>query len=471
MLEWWGLGNTYQTLHEDLTVGRNSAWQKGVFFDSFGCQFGQTIGFTVGVNVMPYLCAETIVLRQYMKYVRPGAVRIGATSSTSSLEPVAFINADGRYVVVVKASSSGFFSVSGLPAGTYGVFYSTASQSAIQRPDVTISVGQVVTVLMPDSGVLTIHGATAGPSPSPPPPAPPPPSVPPPPPPLPQAVVVEFLGTPRDAVSFYRVFSDDGLPDGMFRLTFGGPVTITDVSASGPRGWGTTDANAWALGVAYTEVGPLLNGSGGSVNVSLPGAGSIYVFVAEDLGRGWFSAGQVYTFTVTTTSGTLTGTVTIGAPPPALPPLLSVDCVVSAWGPWSAWTRIDDTTEERTRTRSIVTPALNGGASCPSLIDTETRPLGTTPPSATLLAPDVYMSPSTCAVWVSITQAHAPAGDDWRGQVRRTGDVNVGSSFVTLPTWRSTTLSPGTYDFWIDWTKPDEPAQRSLTVTRTCSGN
>ncbi|HYN09272.1 MAG TPA: glycoside hydrolase family 30 beta sandwich domain-containing protein, partial [Vicinamibacterales bacterium] len=154
MLEWWGLGNTYQTLHEDLTVGRNSAWQKGVFFDSFGCQFGQTIGFTAGV---PQLCAETLVLRQYMKYVRPGAVRIGATSSSGTHSPVAFLNTDGKYVVVVKAEGTGSFSVSGLPAGTYGVFYTTASQYNVNLSNVTISAGQALSTSMPGVGVITIY--------------------------------------------------------------------------------------------------------------------------------------------------------------------------------------------------------------------------------------------------------------------------------------------------------------------------
>lgn len=43
-----------------------------------------------------------------------------------------------------------------------------------------------------------------------------------------------------------------------------------------------------------------------------------------------------------------------------------VDCVVSAWSDWSAC--VNGT---RTRTRTIVTPASNGGASCPPLTETQ----------------------------------------------------------------------------------------------------
>src|SRR5262249_11996163 len=35
MLEWWNPSNTYATLHEDLTIGRNSAWQKATFGSAY----------------------------------------------------------------------------------------------------------------------------------------------------------------------------------------------------------------------------------------------------------------------------------------------------------------------------------------------------------------------------------------------------------------------------------------------------
>jgi len=65
-----------------------------------------------------------------------------------------------------------------------------------------------------------------------------------------------------------------------------------------------------------------------------------------------------------------------------------VNCVVSAWGAWtySAWV-VSGANETRTatRTRTVTTPAANGGTACPALTETttETRPY-TPPPPATV---------------------------------------------------------------------------------------
>ncbi len=64
--------------------------------------------------------------------------------------------------------------------------------------------------------------------------------------------------------------------------------------------------------------------------------------------------------------------VTVPPQPPTTEP---VNCVVGEWGPWSEWMPISPTVESRMRTRAIVTPPANGGAACPSLTETETRPI------------------------------------------------------------------------------------------------
>jgi hypothetical protein len=58
-----------------------------------------------------------------------------------------------------------------------------------------------------------------------------------------------------------------------------------------------------------------------------------------------------------------------------LPPPPPVDCVVSEWGAWSdpTWLACADGMQSRSivRTRTITTQPANGGAACPSLVETQ----------------------------------------------------------------------------------------------------
>jgi hypothetical protein len=100
---------------------------------------------------------RTNLLRQYFKFVRAGAQRIEALTGTFDFEPLAFINTDGKYVVVVKASGNGVFSVDGLPAGRYGLKYTTDEQYDIDHPDVDLNTGQSLSTSIPAAGVITIY--------------------------------------------------------------------------------------------------------------------------------------------------------------------------------------------------------------------------------------------------------------------------------------------------------------------------
>jgi Glycosyl hydrolase family 30 beta sandwich domain len=153
MLEYWSGNNNYLNLHQDLTVGRNSSWQAGVFADAFTSPHA----WVHLVNGAAQPSPNAKLLRQYTKFVRPGAQRIDVSSTNASLEPVAFVNIDGRYVVVVKSNSDGSFSISGLPAGTYGVFYTTNSQYDVNLASITIGAGQSLSTNIPAAGVITIY--------------------------------------------------------------------------------------------------------------------------------------------------------------------------------------------------------------------------------------------------------------------------------------------------------------------------
>ncbi len=152
------IGSGPEDLHEDLNIGRNSAWQ----------QF--TLAFCANDNAAQYywiddtgptvkMGAQTRYLRHYFRHIRRDAVRIEAIASHLAFAPLAFVNADGRYTVVIKTTSGGDFSVQQLPAGTYGVYYSLFGKSATDRLDIEITLTEAGTLrsAIPAPGLVTIY--------------------------------------------------------------------------------------------------------------------------------------------------------------------------------------------------------------------------------------------------------------------------------------------------------------------------
>lgn len=115
-----------------------------------------------------------------------------------------------------------------------------------------------------------------------------------------------------------------------------------------------------------------------------------------------------------------------------------VNCVVSAWSAWSAWTPINATTEQRTRTRTVLTPPANGGTACPALTETETRPIAVPPPVDVCLADPLRI---TRIAWPSTNTG------------RRSITFDVGTK-----RWASETL---------DW-RADGHHRLTVTDTRGC---
>jgi hypothetical protein len=108
------------------------------------------------------LNSDAADFRQYFKYIRIGATRIDAHSDDSALDPVAFVNADGNYVVVIRAGwtpeAGQDFIVSDLPSGVYGISYTVVrANSRVDLPDYTVTDG-TLKGHMPTAGVLTIYG-------------------------------------------------------------------------------------------------------------------------------------------------------------------------------------------------------------------------------------------------------------------------------------------------------------------------
>ncbi len=161
------IGSGYVDLHQDLKVGLNSEWEQ---FSLAQCGLSDPGGkyFLVDTTdpAAPVIrvASRTYFLKQYFKYVRHNAVRIDATSLKSTLDPVAFVNPDGSYVVVAEASQAVNFTVGGLPPGRYGIFYTTGSNDSspqeknIELPEQNLAAGQALSTSIPGKGVITIYG-------------------------------------------------------------------------------------------------------------------------------------------------------------------------------------------------------------------------------------------------------------------------------------------------------------------------
>jgi hypothetical protein len=153
------VGGSYQELEDDLERARVSSWQQYTLAyptSDNGAQY-YTIDNSNPSRPQVKMGDRTRYLRQYFRYVRPGAVRMDASSTLGGANPVAFVNADGRTVVVVSSTAAAALSVQGLPAGTYGARYTTTTATDVPLPDQTISAGQLVTGSIPATGVITFY--------------------------------------------------------------------------------------------------------------------------------------------------------------------------------------------------------------------------------------------------------------------------------------------------------------------------
>lgn len=151
------IGADYHELYTDLTAGLNSAWQQ--FTLGYPGSDDGGAYFIVGSGDSPTVTmgSRTSYLMEYFRYVRAGAVRVGTTGGTDTAAPAAFINTNGGVVVVTKTTGAVTFRINGLPAGNYGVSYSTGTASGTQLPAVTATNGQGVDIAMPGAGVITVY--------------------------------------------------------------------------------------------------------------------------------------------------------------------------------------------------------------------------------------------------------------------------------------------------------------------------
>lgn len=167
MLEWWTSGNTYERLHTDLKIGNNSTWQfrfslgthansennSGLTRVTFDEENEYAITPKHGV---PYIGF-------YQRNIRPGDVRIEASSSDSKADPIAFKTPDGRIKVVVSCSEEGVVDFEKVPKGIYSVRKMTGNPRQLPNGDelvvegIEISDEDVLSVEISGQGIIIIE--------------------------------------------------------------------------------------------------------------------------------------------------------------------------------------------------------------------------------------------------------------------------------------------------------------------------
>ena len=160
------VGGNVAELHADLTVSNASAWQqygiateRGIAERISGAYYYH-LELTRAGPVLR-MAERTRGLAQYFRFVRAGAIRIGAASTSADYRPVAFRNSNGTHVVVMQADRAGPIKVLGLPAGDYEAQYTTATETAVKVSAVSVTAGATLTARLPARGVITVYQRNA----------------------------------------------------------------------------------------------------------------------------------------------------------------------------------------------------------------------------------------------------------------------------------------------------------------------
>lgn len=105
------------------------------------------------------------VMGNYSRYVRPGAVRIGASSGDGNMLVTAFKNTDGSYALVVDNHESTpvptTITLPALSSGTATPYVTNDSEGMAQQNPIAVSNG-AFNVTMPPNATITFHLSSAG---------------------------------------------------------------------------------------------------------------------------------------------------------------------------------------------------------------------------------------------------------------------------------------------------------------------
>lgn len=140
------MGLTMDHLYDDFTLGGVSYWEIygiGSQFQSNYSRLGRT--------------GRYWSFRQVMHYVRPGAVRIGATSDDPTVRVLAFVKNERTTVVLINGAGARTVNVDNLPAGDYGVSQSVGDQPCQELGIEAVATKSGLTVSIPSNAVMTVY--------------------------------------------------------------------------------------------------------------------------------------------------------------------------------------------------------------------------------------------------------------------------------------------------------------------------
>jgi O-glycosyl hydrolase len=153
-------------LIDDLTLGGVSYWTRYFVADRGPAVTASSNYFSVNLEGTSF--DRNIAynqFRQFMRYVRPGAVRIDASSTQPAIRAFGFDRSGSRVAVLVNTSAQAFdVTVQGLLPGRYGVSQTVGAsytEQGVQTADTSLG------VRVEGNGILTVYPAPPNPPPIP----------------------------------------------------------------------------------------------------------------------------------------------------------------------------------------------------------------------------------------------------------------------------------------------------------------
>jgi hypothetical protein len=165
--EWWFTGNHPPDIYTCMTEADVMLYQPyalGIWPNNNPSRGLYGITYSGGIfpfhNYTGYVRGpDWYDIYHYSAFIRPGDVRIEITSSDSVVKPVAFEKPNGKVVVVAINSSSAEreVQVQGLPAGVYGIVFTTPKRKGVESQPVTVEAGELLLFQMPAQAIVTLY--------------------------------------------------------------------------------------------------------------------------------------------------------------------------------------------------------------------------------------------------------------------------------------------------------------------------